>query len=94
MKFNIRKNAIVMLAHVYQNCNADLEVETLSLQDIISDTYTTDDVQKAYRYLVGKGYIKSKGKVAFKDISCELLAEGIDWVESSYSEIVGFQLSE
>lgn len=81
IQFKIKSIALQLITHVYLNCDCSLKVKGLECNSLLHENVTTTDISMAYAYLVKKKFIIEKGVVATSDITCELTAEGIDWVE-------------
>ncbi|MEI6577911.1 MAG: hypothetical protein WCN92_00445 [Eubacteriales bacterium] len=79
-KFNIRTNALIILAHVYKNVDSGLKVNKLECESILDENLTKNDMIIAFKYLLEKKFITAVA-IPSESITCTIEVNGIDWVE-------------
>ena len=80
MEFNIRKNAMVVLANIYQNCNGSLMVTDLNIEKLFQDR------KHRWQYI---NYLRDSGFIievkhdhpGMTVLSCKLTFQGINAME-------------
>jgi len=53
MEFNVRKNAMTVLAHMYQNCDSSFSVKDFKIGQILQEK---NDRWQSYTYIVKSKY--------------------------------------